>query len=166
MKKLVSYFAVFLLILVILKLLFGKHSDTKTIITRSPERRKGLPTSAYTANEKLSDFSIPKEVYNFKVPTPIPDLSKLREPVSMDLNKGLLIPSVQGLSVQSRSKEMERMPSSKGSSASCSDVEEVPQGEGIEEEQSVAADSSGTSQPATSIPKPNWELARKLFVGR
>jgi len=160
--KLLNYTITFLTIVAFIFAILGKLFGG----FKFDKRRKRMISELYIANPKLCDFSAPKDVYNFRVPTSTPDLSKLREPARVDLNKAieLFIPPVQGLSVQSRSKEMERMPSSKESSASRSDVEEESQGDRIEGERSVAADSSSTSQPAASIPKPNWELARKLFV--
>jgi len=52
-----------------------------------PERQRGFPTSFYVGQRRLDDFSVPKNVYDFKVPTPTPDLSNLRKPVSLDLER-------------------------------------------------------------------------------
>jgi len=71
-------------------------------------KNRGLPTSFYVGNSRLGDFSVPSKMYDFKVPTPEPDLSSLREPASVNFNLARWL----------------------------------------------------------FVPKLNWELARKLFVGR
>ena len=48
----------------------------------------------YLASPRLSDFSIPKEFYEFYAPSPTPDLSYLRESLDIDLElaRELFIP--------------------------------------------------------------------------
>lgn len=139
-----------------------------TSVTYPQGRQFSLPTKYYTGNSKLSDFSVPEEVYDFKVPSPKPDLSNLRKPISfnMDLARQLFIPPVQGLSVQSRDEEMERMPSSKGSPASRPDEGKESQGDQSSEESSNLSNYDSVSRNLGTPPtfNPNWELAKKLFI--
>jgi len=85
---------------VVLRSLLGGRSVSSgsggsTVAYPQGGRLGGLPTKYYIGSEKLSDFSTPRGVYDFKVPTPTPDLSKLRKPLNMDLNKAkeLFIPA-------------------------------------------------------------------------
>lgn len=48
--------------------------------------RRDFPTSFYTGSRRLSDFSINPDVYNFRTPTPTPNLEKLREPLEIDFS--------------------------------------------------------------------------------
>lgn len=119
-------------------------------------RQGGLPTRYYTGDPRLGDFSIPPGVYDFKVPSPTPDLSGLRGPVKMDLNKAreLFVPAGRRHSDSLKRNTEGEIPGLN-----------LPAGSGVEEERSIAANSSGTSQPAApTSSKPNWELAKKLFI--
>ena len=46
----------------------------------------GLPPKFYLGDSRLSDFSIPKEVYRFGAPTPKIDTSKLTEPLKPNMS--------------------------------------------------------------------------------
>ena len=125
-----------------------------------PYKSKGLggfPTSMYTGSSKLGDFSIRPEVYDFGVPSPVPNLERLREVPDLDLDKAkelLLMPaggqrSVSSTTIDIKEEQPDTVP---------------PAGIHMGGERSVAANGSGTSQPATPYPKPNWGLAKELFI--
>jgi len=146
--------------LIVLRNLIGGRSGGgggSTIAYPPSERQSGLPIKYYIGSERLGDFSISPGVYDSKVPSPTPNLSELRKPIRMDLEKAkeLFLPagrrSPDSLKVHSEG-EIPGQDLSAGS------------GEGVE--RSVAADGSGTSQPASPSFRPDWELASKLFVPR
>lgn len=143
--------------LIILRNLLGGHSGggSSHVVYPPAERQRGLPTRYYTGSERLSDFSVSPEVYDFKVPSPTPDLSRLRELVSLDLDKAreLFVPAGRQRSDSLKSNNEGEVPE-----------QNLPAGPQEGGERRVAADSSGTPQPATLFFKPNWELARKLFI--
>jgi hypothetical protein len=62
------------------------------------KRQRVFPTNFYVGNRKLGDFKVPKNVYNFGVPTSTPNLSNLRKPLSVnwDLAGKLFIPNFPG----------------------------------------------------------------------
>lgn len=75
----------------LLKAIFGKGggSSSGSAADRTPQQRskpRGYPTSFYTASRRLSDFNMNPDVYNFKTPTPAPNLNKLREPLKVDFD--------------------------------------------------------------------------------
>jgi hypothetical protein len=83
----------------LLRRLFGGSSvggGGGSTVIYPPERQRGFPTSFYVGGRRLGDFSVPKNVYDFKVPTSTPDLSNLRKPASLDLEraKKLFIPPI------------------------------------------------------------------------
>lgn len=132
-------------------------SSSSTVAYPPAYKERGFPTSYHIGSKRLGDFSIKKEVYDFKVPTLVPDLSNLRNPVSlnMELAKRLFVPQqelVAGQPLEMTQEEEASIPGENGPS---------PAGVVYGEERRVAANSSGTSQPATP---PDWELARKLFI--
>lgn len=147
--------------LLVLRNLLGGRSGGgggSTTIYPPSRRYRDLPTRYYTGGEKLNDFSVPPEMYNFKVPTSTPDLSKLRGQANLDLDKArrLFIPPVIGQPFGVTREEKASVSSENESGGPLKDGE-----------RSVAANGSGTSQPAASSwGKPNWELARKLFIPR
>jgi len=78
--------------LVIIRNLIGSHSSGgggggSYSTGYQPKGPGGLPTSYYVGSKRLGSFSIKDEVYNFKVPSSTPNLSKLREPVNFDIEK-------------------------------------------------------------------------------
>ncbi len=52
----------------------------------------------YMANPKLCDFSVPREFYEFHLPSPAPDLSYLQRSLEFDLNlaRELFVPEPLG----------------------------------------------------------------------
>lgn len=64
----------------------------------SSGRHRGFPNSFYVGSRRLGDFGMPKEVYDFRVPSPKPDMSNLRRPLSLDLDtaSNLFIPPTPG----------------------------------------------------------------------
>ena len=154
--------------LIILRNLIGGHSGgggSANIYPSAPTSMgRGFPTSFYTADRKVGNFSVPKEVYDFKVLTSTPKLNLLRQGVNLDMEKAreLFVPAgplTKGLTANLKPGDRDSGGAEKSSSV-VGDASGKDAGEG---ERSVAADGSGTSQPATS---PNWELASKLFIPR
>ena len=45
---------------------------------------KGFGPKLHIANPGLCDFSVPKELYDFRTPSVAPDLSNLRNPLQVD----------------------------------------------------------------------------------
>jgi hypothetical protein len=84
----------------ILRRLFGGATSGggSTVVYPPTERQRGLPTRFYTGSEKLTNFTVSPEVYDFKVPSPTPDLSRLRKPLQVDMEKAkeLFVPSMGG----------------------------------------------------------------------
>lgn len=131
--------------MVVVRNLIGGHSvggGGSTVVYPQSREQKGLPTSFYVGNKKLSDFSVKPEVYDFKVPSPTLNLSKLREPLNsnMELARKLLLPSGGESSDSLNSK-------------SVGELSDTPLLEEGGEERRVAANSSGTSQPASPPPR-------------
>jgi hypothetical protein len=89
---------------------------------------------------------VPKNVYDFKVPTSTPDLSNLRKPASLDLEraKKLFIPQIPS--------NPRRDPKA---AFSCRD-----------ESKESFRTRQGKGEPKTSPPdvKLDWDLAGKLFI--
>lgn len=86
----------------------GGGGGSSAAVYPQSSRTAGLPTSAYTSSPKLSDFSIKPEVYDFRPPTPTPDLSPLRGPVGLDMEKArkmFLVNSVKGPQVEENSSQ-------------------------------------------------------------
>ena len=108
----------------LLRRLFGGSSvgggGGSTVIYPS-ERQRGFPTSFYVGNRRLGDFSVPKNVYDFKVPTSTPDLSNLRKPASLDLEraKKLFIPPISTNHRRDRKAAFSHRDNSKESSRTC-----------------------------------------------
>lgn len=81
----------------VLKFIFGGHSSSSSNTTVMPSSgspaKGGFPTSMYTGNSKLSNFSVKPEVYDFKVPSPTPKTDSLRKSanLNMDLASKLFI---------------------------------------------------------------------------
>ena len=77
--------------ILVLRFIFGGHSSSSSNTTVVPPgdsvASKGFPTKMYTGSQKLSDFSIKPEVYDFRVPSPKLDASNLKK--SANLNLGL-----------------------------------------------------------------------------
>ena len=51
---------------------------------RDNARKAGSGSRMHLANTKLADFSIPKEMVDFRVSQIVPDLSYLRQPLQVD----------------------------------------------------------------------------------
>lgn len=84
-------------ITLVLRAIFGKCSSGNTTITQVPSQFRtrrgwGFSTNFYTGSRKLGDFSMKSELYNFKVPSPAPDLSFLRDATKLtgESTKGVL----------------------------------------------------------------------------
>lgn len=135
-----------------------------TSVTYPQGRQFSLPTKYYTGNSKLSDFSVPEEVYDFKVPSPKPDLSNLRKPASfnMDLAGQLFVPSVgRGAAPSTNSSDSEESSRhNRGNSESGSPTE------GSSEESSNLSNDNSVSRNLGTPPtfNPNWGLAKRLFI--
>ncbi len=63
----------------------GSSTSSSTVVYPTTKRDRGLPTDTYTTRKELGDFSLPKEVYNFRAPSPEIDTSGLTKPSSVDL---------------------------------------------------------------------------------
>jgi len=92
----------------ILRRLFGGGGGGSSSTVIYPAERRGFTTRAYTANPKLSDFSVPKEVYNFRMPSPRIKTNGLTRQVNVDMDKArkLFIPPTP-ISGQTRSPNKE-----------------------------------------------------------
>jgi hypothetical protein len=109
-------------------------------------RQTGFPTSFYVGDRRLGDFSVPKSIYDFKVPTSTPDLSNLRKPVTVDLERArkLFIPPRPDKSGRRREAAFPREEDSEKSPGS----------------------RQGNGKPRRPHPdvKLDWDLAEKLFI--
>ena len=142
---------------------------------------RGLPTSFYVGSKRMGDFSVPNRLYDFRTPTVEPRLDLLKGKVDLSLDKARSLflvkpasPLTKGLTTNP--SPIRDLGGAEKSSSVVGDTSRTPEGG----ERRVAADGSGTSQPAT--PKrsstmatcfglaygrgPNWEQARKLFLPR
>lgn len=138
------------------RLLGGGGSGGSSTVILPPDRR-GLPTRAYTADPKLGDFSVPKEVYNFRMPSPAIKTSGLTGQVKLDMDKArkLFIPPASSTR-QTRSSD-------KGPDWATAQKLFVS---GIAESKRARQPVSfgNIGQPVQPVPRPDWNLARKLFV--
>lgn len=116
----------------------GGYSQSMGYLPLSGTR--GLPTSYYVGSKRLGDFGVDKGVYDFKVPSPKPNLSKLREPVKLDIEKASRLFMVPNFTKPVIGPEARELPS--------------------QEKENVV----GEIVPKSS--GPDWDLARKLFVGK
>jgi len=118
---------------------------SSTVIYPS-QRQRGFPTSFYVGDRRMGDFSVPKDVYDFKVPTPIPNLSNLRKPVSLDLEraKKLFIPPIPSNPGRDPKAAISRRDDSKESTGTRQDNGET-----------------GVRRPDVKL---DWDLAGKLFI--
>jgi hypothetical protein len=138
----------FLGVIFLLRRLFGGSSvgggGGSTVIYPS-ERQRGFPTSFYVGNRRLGDFSVPKNVYDFKVPTSTPDLLNLRKSVSLDLEraKKLFIPPIPTNSGRYPKAVISRQDDGKQPAGTRQDKGET-----------------GVSRPDMKL---DWDLAGKLF---
>jgi len=99
--NLLTWLPVLVLVLVtgffflLLRLLFrGSSSSSSSNVVLPPgSNQRGLPTKYYTTRAELVNFNTSPKLYDFKVPSPTPDLSKLREPLKVNLQvaKGLFV---------------------------------------------------------------------------
>lgn len=134
-------------ILVVTRNLIGGHSGSGgggSTAAYYPQNRepRGLPTSYYTGSSRLGDFSIPQRVYDFRVPSPTPNLAELRKSVKLDMEK-----AGQLFIMPNRPKT-------------------VPP---VEDLQARSTDCQAFSDKGQSAPKPagpDWEKARELFIPR
>lgn len=168
--KIVVLVLAFLGCLMLLRnLLGGGHSvgGGGSTIVYPQDRQEGLSTKYYVGSSKLSDFSIPGEVYDFKVPSPEPNLSNLRRPLNlnMDLASKLFVSPVGREAVSSTENSSDSVESSRHNR---DDSESgSPTGVSVEEHSNLSNDykvSRNLGAPLTF--KPDWELAQKLFVPR
>jgi len=110
------------------------------------ERQRGFPTSFYVGNRRLSDFSVPKDVYDFRVPVSTPNLSNLRKSVPLNLEKAkkLFIPPSPSKPRGGREAAFSR------------------------EGDSVESSGSNQDNKEPKVPSPgvklDWDLAGKLFI--
>ena len=150
--------------LIILRNLIGGHSGgggggTSTVAYPPNERTKGLPTRYYTGSARMGDFSIPAKVYDFKVPSPTPNLSKLKESVNLDMDKAreLFLPA--GRRVSDSLNDFHTGESSESG---------LPAGPQTGEEKSSTSQFAvpfwGIRRHGSTYPSPDWKLARKLFI--
>ena len=147
----------------------GRGGGYTSAFQPSQSGPRGLPTSYYVGSKRLGDFSIKSDVYDFRIPSPKPNLSKLREPIKLDLEKAkklFFIPPVSGLGALSNLS-----PNSKGLAASHTDNVNKPQGDlnqkGQQDERMSSQEKENVVGELSSVPAgPDWELARKLFVGK
>jgi len=139
----------FLGVIFLLRRLFGDNSvgggGSSTIIYPSV-RQRGFPTSFYVGNRRLGDFGVPKDIYDFKVPSPTPGLSNLRKPVSLDLEKArkLFMPSIPSNPRRDPKATISRRYDSKESTGTRQDNGET-----------------GGRRPDVKL---DWGLAGKLFI--
>ena len=128
-------------ILVVTRNLIGGHSggggSGGTVVYPQSREPRGLPTSFYTGSSRLGDFSIPKEVYNFRVPSPTPNLAELRKPVKLDMEKASQLFTMPKVTTPAPDLRVQAT-----------------------NFQAFSNKSSSAPGPAG----PDWELARKLFV--
>ena len=131
-------------ILVVTRNLIGGHSggggSGGAVVYPQSREPRGLPTNYYTGSSRLGDFSIPQKVYDFKVPSPTPNLAGLRGPVKLDMEKAgqLFITSSQPKTVPP-----------------VADLQ-------VQATNFHAFSNKSSSEPGPA--GPDWELARKLFV--
>jgi len=126
-----------------------------------PLNQRGLTTKFYTGREGLSDFSVNPKVYDFKVPTPTPNLPKLREPLNLDLEKAssmYLVPNIGASRSETMARNFQSIYGKEDSRP-----EPGPASLTTGEEQQCASNSGVTFQAATPS-KLDWNLAAKLFV--
>jgi len=122
-----------------------------------PTERRGFTTRAYTANPKISDFSVPKEVYNFRTPSPGIKTNGLTGQVNVDMDKArtLFIPTVN---TSGQAKSPNRGPNwtmaQKLFAPKASESKETKQ----------PVDIGKMGQSGQTNPEPDWNLARKLFI--
>lgn len=153
--------------LVILRNLLGSHSGGGGSggVPYSPyaplPNQRGFTTRFYTGSSKLGDFSVPPQVYNFKVPSPTPNLSKLREPLSLNLEKAREMYLMSNPRANRSEAIAETFQSIYGKKDS--GLESKPVSSSMEGERSVAANGSGTSQPVTSSPPERNSAMRQTF---
>lgn len=131
---------------------------------------RGFPTSFYVGDKKLGSFGVKKEVYDFRVPTPTPNLSMLREPVKLDIEKAsklFLMPQCprgvdRGLNEPNQRTEptVSRKLATLGPDSAGAQLGQQAERISSQEKENVVGELS--SRPAG----PDWSLARKLFVGK
>ncbi len=153
--------------LMVLRNLLGGHSGggVGSTVVYPQERQNGLPTKYYVGDSKLSNFSIPDEVYDFKVPSPKPNLTNLRKPVNlnMDLAKKLFVTSV----VREAAFSTRNSSDSEESSRHNQDNSEpgLPTEGSVGEYSKLSNDNKISRNLGTPLTfNPDWELAQKLFI--
>ena len=166
----------------ILRRLFGGGGSSSSSTVIYPAERRGFTTRAYTANSKLSDFSVPMEVYNFRMPSPRIKTSGLTRQINVDMDKGkkLFVPPNPTSSQAKSNKEPDWTKARKlfvpptptaGQSRSPSKgpdwnlaqklcVPKVGETKGSKQ----LGKTEKTVQSFHTNPSPDWNRARELFV--